>query len=65
MFVILLGIFNFFTVLSKMHFSVRPLLQGERVMDVLLHGYFRDENIILHLMHEEQICPDYNIFCSQ
>ena len=31
----LLGIFNFFTILYKMHFSARPLFQGERVLDNL------------------------------
>ena len=51
MFVFPLGTFNFFTVLLKMHFSVRTVLQSGRVLNIFNFGHFRDINTILHLMY--------------
>ena len=66
MLLFLLGTFNCFTVLSEMHFSVKPVFHDESVLE---HGHFRNEINILHLICKEPICPDYkndhNLFLQQ
>ena len=53
MFLYTLGTFNFFTVFRSARVSWLTC-DGYPY-----HGQFRDENNILNLIHEEQICPEY------